>query len=139
MARQKKTAELREQGGQGKAKSISAENYTSTKPTILDVAEHIEITRVLKPEECRTKKERVLNHLAHYGSINRFEAARMLYDSALNSTISSLANAHGITFDKLWESVPNRVGGSTKVKRYTLAEDSKKEALKLLKSWRVAS
>lgn len=139
MTRQEKATELREQGGQGKASGTSASDYSSTNPAILDTAEQIKTIPVLKPDECHTKKERVLNHLAHYGSINRFEASQLLYDTALNSTISFLANAHGIIFDKQWELVPNRVGGSTKVKRYSLAEVSRGAALTLLKHWRVAS
>lgn len=137
MAIQKKAAQLREQGGQGKASGTSTDYYSSTKPAILDTAEYIEATPVLRPDECHTKKERVLNHLAHYGSINRFEASQLLYDTTLNSTISFLANTHGIAFDKQWESVPNRVGGSTKVKRYTLSDESRASALRLLKHWRV--
>ena len=137
MTRQKKTAELGEQCGQGKAKGISANNHTSTNPAILDTAEHIKAIPVLKSDECRSKKERVLNHLAHYGSLNRFEASRQLYDSTLNSTISTLANMHGVVFDRHWEAVPNRAGSTTRVVRYSLANESRGTALKLLKHWRV--
>ncbi|HKM27779.1 MAG TPA: helix-turn-helix domain-containing protein [Thiopseudomonas sp.] len=137
MTNQKKAARAGEQGGQDKAKDISVDNYTSSSPAGLVTNQPIEAIQSLKPGECRTKKERVLNHLTHYGSINRFEASKLLYDTALNSTISFLANAHGITFDKLWESVPNRVGSSTKVKRYSLAIESRAAALKLLDHWRM--
>lgn len=136
MAIQKKAAQLRGQGGQGKASGTSTNYYSSTEPAILDTAEHTEATPVLKPEECRTKKERVLNHLTHYGSINRFEASRQLYDSTLNSTISSLANAHGVVFDKQWEEVLSRAGSLARVVRYALADESRAAALKLLKHWR---
>lgn len=120
------------------AKSVECHAASLLVPTALaSGVERVAPYPVLKPDECLTKKERVLNHLTHYGSINRFEASRLLYDTALNSTISFLANTHGIAFEKQWESVPNRAGGSTKVKRYTLSTESGAAALDLLDRWRV--
>lgn len=51
-------------------------------------------------------------------SLNRFEAEK-LGDHCLNSTISELRK-DGHTIIGEWEYVPNRFGGTTKVKRYFL-------------------
>ena len=111
MIRQKKAAELREQGGQSKA-STTTNDYSSSNLSNLVSAKRIDAIYPLTPIECRTTKKRVPNHLTHYGTINRFEASRILCCSTLNST---------------------------KVKRYSLADVSSNAALKLLKHWRVAS
>ncbi len=48
--------------------------------------------------------------------LNRFEAER-IGDHCLNTTISDLSK-QGWEFDREWETVPNRWGGETRVKRY---------------------
>lgn len=91
----------------------------------------------LRTERYDTKIGNVLNYFVFIGSLNRFEAGRLLYDTALNSTVSDLANGYGLNFEKRWEVVPNRAGGMTRVKRYSLGTESTEKALKLLKRWQV--
>lgn len=136
MTNQKKAAQAGEQGGQDKAKCTNANDCTSSNPAGLVTTQPIEATQPLKPTECRTKKARVLNHLTHYGSLNRFEAQH-LGDTALNSTISTLSNMHDIVFDRRQEVVLNRFGGKTRVKRYKVADVSIEKAVALLGFWRV--
>ena len=65
------------------------------------------------------------------GSLNRFNAIPH-NDTALNSTISVLSKK-GIKFTRTWEKVPC-LGGSktTDVVRYSLTEDEKVKARRLL-------
>lgn len=88
-------------------------------------------------ERYATKIGNVLNYFVFSGSLNRFEASYQLYDTALNSTVSDLANGYGLDFEKCWEVVPNRAGGMTRVKRYSLSAVSIEKALRLLKRWQV--
>ncbi len=137
MTMQKKTARLEEQGGQGTAQSIHNTNCNSDEPVSPASAKSVQASRLLIAIECHTKKARALNHHAHYSSLNRFEASRQLYDSTLSSTVSAVANKHGIVFYKHWKAVPSRAGGLTKVRSCALANESKDAALNLLGDWRV--
>lgn len=78
-----------------------------------------------------TKIARVLAHLLHTGSLNRFEAER-IGDHCLHSTISSLANSHGLTFKRISEKVPNHWGQPCEVTRYSLPESEHRRALLVL-------
>lgn len=71
----------------------------------------------------KTKLAMIEHHLRN-GSLNTFEAIR-LGDTCLNTTVSNL-RAKGINVVSDWESVPNRFGGMTKVKRYRIIEGNKK-------------
>lgn len=82
------------------------------------------------------KAANILSHFYAGESLNRFEAER-IGDHCLNSTVSTLANRHGLAFHRQRESVPNRFGGRTSVNRYRLAESSRTAALDLLNRWRV--
>lgn len=62
---------------------------------------------------------------------NRFEAER-IGDHCLHTTISTLANDYGLTFIRVWEQVPNRFGGKTRVVRYRLPTFERDRAAKLL-------
>ncbi len=66
-----------------------------------------------------SKIARILEHQLSGASINRFEAER-LGDHCLPSTISELANRHGLMFERLSEQVPNRWGKPCAVTRYSL-------------------
>ena len=121
MTRQTKAAHAEGQGGQSKTENTYSANCTSVKPS-----------QLLRPLDHGSKIYAVLNYFVFTCSLNRFEASRILYDTALNSTISDLANGYGIVFDKHWEKVPNRAGGMTRVRRYSLASESAINALKLL-------
>lgn len=111
MAFHKKTAVLEGQSGSCATESIHAANYT-------------------------TKQAKVLHHLTFIGSLNRFEAER-IGDHCLHSTISTLRNDYDLTVVDEFESVPNRVGTLTDVKRYWIMKRNKAMAIKLLNLWRV--
>lgn len=66
-----------------------------------------------------TKIATILRLLLDGRSINRFEVEHV-GDHCLHSTISTLANDYGLTFARVWEQVPNRFGGQTRVIRYSL-------------------
>ncbi|SEJ34101.1 hypothetical protein SAMN05216201_107108 [Pseudomonas linyingensis] len=66
-----------------------------------------------------TKIATILRLLLDGHSINRFEVEHV-GDHCLHSTISTLANDYGLTFARVWEQVPNRFGGKTRVIRYSL-------------------
>lgn len=77
-----------------------------------------------------TKISRVLTYLRHFGSLNRFEAARLVGDSCLNSTIPVLERSYGLVFMHISEKSPNKWGSPCEVTRYTLpvAEHEKADA-----------
>lgn len=66
------------------------------------------------------KISRVLVYLRHFGSLNRFEAARKVGDTCLNSSIPALEGRHGLTFERQPEKSPNRWGEPTDCMRYSL-------------------
>ncbi|HCA6586550.1 TPA: hypothetical protein MXV30_005442 [Pseudomonas aeruginosa] len=66
------------------------------------------------------KITRILAYLLTGASLNRFEAEK-LGDHCLNSTISTLANKHGLSIGRQPEKVPNRWGKSCTVTRYSLS------------------
>lgn len=68
-------------------------------------------------------------------SLNKLEALTLYGDTALNSTISDLANGHGLVFDRKSEPHQHRNGGKTHFTRYTLAEESKKAAISLISAY----
>lgn len=78
-----------------------------------------------------TKLHTILKMFVSGKSLNRFQAEQ-LGDHCLPSTISTLANSHGLAFKRKWESVPNRFGDKTRVIRYKLADSSLERAIKLL-------
>lgn len=77
-----------------------------------------------------TKISRVLTYLRHFGSLNRFEAARLVGDSCLNSTIPELEGSYGLVFMHVPEKSPNNWGSPCEVMRYSLpvAEYEKADA-----------
>ena len=78
-----------------------------------------------------SKLAAILRMLLNGISANRFEAERV-GDHCLHSTISTLTNDYGLTFIRKWEKVPNRFGGKTRVRRYSLAPFERERAAKLL-------
>lgn len=81
--------------------------------------------------KAQSKIARVLEHLVSGGSLQRFEAEH-LGDHCLHSTISKLANSHGLTFIRQIERVPNNWGDPCNVTRYSLPESERARARKLL-------
>lgn len=79
-----------------------------------------------------TKIARVLAYLRHAGSLNRFEAARLVGDTCLNSTIPVLEHRYGLAFEHLPEKSPNRWGEPCDVTRYRLPASEYDRADKVL-------
>ena len=73
------------------------------------------------------KIARILAHLLAGGSLNRFEAEH-LGCHCLNSTISTLANRHGLTIQRKTERVPNNWGAPCHVNRYSLPRNQYERA-----------
>lgn len=81
--------------------------------------------------EAPSKIARILAHLLTGASLNRFEAER-LGDHCLNSTISVLANRHGLTLQRQQERVPNNWGAPCSVTRYSLPSNGQHHASTVL-------
>lgn len=78
-----------------------------------------------------SKNSRILFHLLTGATFNRFDAEK-LGDHCLNSTISELANRHGLVFTRQPEHVQNRWGKPCRVIRYGLPEYEYDKARQLL-------
>jgi len=78
-----------------------------------------------------TKKFNIIQHFLKGLSLNRFEA-EVLGDHCLHSTVSTLVNNLGLEISRKWEAVPNRFGGTTRVKRYWFSESDIAAIRKLL-------
>ena len=81
--------------------------------------------------EATSKIARILDCLLMGNSTNRFDAEH-LGDHCLNSTISELANRHGLIIERHSERVPNRWGKPCLVKRYSLPSSEYDNARKVL-------
>lgn len=79
-----------------------------------------------------SKTARILAHLLTGASLNRFEAEQ-LGDHCLNSTISTLANSHGLTIKRTQEKVPTNWGCNCDVTRYELPPSEKLKAIAVLR------
>jgi len=66
------------------------------------------------------KIARVLHRLCCGESFNRFEGEKLLHDHTLNSTISQLANVHGVSIIRKPEVVPGYQGEKTPCTRYSI-------------------
>jgi len=64
-----------------------------------------------------TKKFNIIHHFLKGLELNRFEA-EALGDHCLHSTVSTLCNKLSLDMPRKWETVSNRFGGVTRVKRY---------------------
>lgn len=97
---------------------------------------HTDITTVASPavllETAPTKIARVLVYIRHYGTLNRFEAPKLVGDTCLNSTIPVLENSYGLTFEHIPEKSPNNWGTPCDCTRYRLLESSYAQADKVL-------
>lgn len=78
------------------------------------------------------KIKRVLQALASGQSLNRWDAARNLRDSCLNSTIAEIEGRLGLTISRHWETVPGYAGVPTRCCRYHLAPEQLLAAQRLL-------
>jgi hypothetical protein len=110
----KKATHSEEQGSQS-----HGQHSTSTSPAAL-------------LETAPTKIARALVYLRHYGPLNRFEAARLVGDTCLNSTIPALETHYGLSFEHIPEKSPNHWGAPCDCTRYRLPEGSHDQADKVL-------
>ena len=85
---------------------------------------HTDFSTRIAPEEllrtAPTKIARVLVYLRHFNTLNRFEAARKVGDTCLNSTIPALETNYGLTFEHIPEKSPNNWGKPCDCTRYAL-------------------
>lgn len=79
-----------------------------------------------------SKIARVLVYLRHIDTLNRFEAARKVGDTCLNSTIPALESNHGLTFEHIPEKAANHWGEPCGVTRYRLPKSQHAQADKVL-------
>lgn len=79
-----------------------------------------------------SKIARLLVYLRHFGSLDRFESARLVGDSCLNSTIPALESRYGLTFERQQEKSLNRWGEPCDVMRYRLPVGEHERADKVL-------
>ncbi len=77
----------------------------------------------------------VLEALIH-SKLNRIEAAHLIGDSALNSTVSHLQQAHCIAFTKSKEPFTHRGGESIPLTRYQVSEGGIELAWKVINHYR---
>lgn len=70
------------------------------------------------------KTARVLHFLYEGGSLNRFQAAAMLHDTCLNSTISAIRNGYEVPVNGKSETVQGYKGIATVCNRYWLNSSS---------------
>lgn len=68
-----------------------------------------------KPTQC----QRILDYIAEFGSITHLEAMRDLGVQRLASRITELKN-QGYSVTYKWETVKNRYGENSRIKRYTV-------------------
>lgn len=79
-----------------------------------------------------TKIARVLVYTRHFGKLNRFEAARRVGDTCLNSTIPALETNYGLTFEHIPEKSPNNWGAPCDCTRYGLPDSQHAQADKVI-------
>ncbi|MFP5422354.1 MAG: hypothetical protein ACLGID_12925 [Gammaproteobacteria bacterium] len=79
-----------------------------------------------------SKIARVLVYLRHVGPLNRFEAARNVGDTCLNSTIPALEAHYGLNFEHIPEKAANHWGEPCGVTRYRLPVSAYEQADKAL-------
>ncbi len=75
---------------------------------------------------------RLLVYFRHFGALNRFEAARLVGDTCLNSSIPALESRYGLAFERQPEKSPNRWGEPCEVTRYRLQSSEHERADKAL-------
>ncbi len=83
------------------------------------------------PSKAPSKTMSILAYFLTGATLNRFEA-EPLGDHCLNSTISELANRHGVTFKRTPEKVPNRWGKPCRVTRYSAPATEREHANAIL-------
>lgn len=75
---------------------------------------------------------RVLVYTRHFDALNRFEAARLVGDTCLNSTIPALETNYGVTYEHMPEKSPNNWGTPCDCTRYGLPVSQHEHADKVI-------
>ncbi|WP_339729442.1 hypothetical protein [uncultured Pseudomonas sp.] len=79
-----------------------------------------------------SKIARVLVYVRHFDSLNRFEAARKVGDTCINSTIPALESQYDLSFEHIPEKAANHWGAPCGVTRYRLPASQHEQADKVL-------
>ena len=79
-----------------------------------------------------SKIARVLVYVRHFDSLNRFEAARKVGDTCINSTIPALESQYDLSFEHIPEKAANHWGDPCGVTRYRLPASQHEQADKVL-------
>jgi len=95
---------------------------TTPNITQADIAKRKQVPKYIICAKC------FLDHTS--GGLNELDALREYGDTCLHSTVSYLANNHGIAFNRKWEPHEHQHGGQTQFKRYWLSIPS--QATKLV-------
>lgn len=72
-----------------------------------------------------TKNERVFKALMSGRSFNRFEAARVLHDTCLHSSVATLQQKHRISISRKYEKVRGYMWTPTRCCRYWISEEER--------------
>jgi hypothetical protein len=86
-------------------------------------------------ERVRPLKKALCLWYLYRHSLVKLEALDLYGDTCLHSTISDLANNHGLEFKRVPEAHHHQYGGVTYFTRYTLMPESRPAAAALLKHW----
>lgn len=86
-------------------------------------------------ERVRTPKKAICLSYLYRRSLVQLEAFGLYGECCLHSTISDLANNHGLVFNRVREAHRHRNGGTVYFVRYTLMPESRPAAAALLKHW----
>lgn len=76
------------------------------------------------------KLDSMLLRFSHGERHHRF-TAEGVGDHTLHSTVSDLQKRYGIYFARVWVKVPNRFGGTTRVKKYWLEGEHLEKAQRI--------
>lgn len=86
-------------------------------------------------ERVRTPKKAICLSYLYRRSLVQLEAFGLYGECCLHSTISDLANNHGLVFNRVREAHRHRNGGTVYFVRYTLMPECRPAAAALLKHW----
>lgn len=107
----------------------TTETTTKGKSTVASVP-----PKASKKPKAPPKKALCLYHL-YRRSLVQLEALSLYGETCLHSTISDLANNHGLEFERKREAHTHQNGGTAYFIRYTLTEESRPRAANLLKHY----
>jgi len=110
-----------------------SQSQTRKSPAVTGLS-HIKAGSRFTTRDDLDKQARIPLTLFEGRMLHRFKP-EVIGDHTLNSTISTLANRHGLLFERAWIKVPNQFGSRTPVIEYALAVSSHDSARRLLIAW----